>query len=113
MSENVKDEYHVHIDATYMPDDVYRFAKSLGFFDHHFSGHPDGYQHFEPDKHLTHKPRSKKEFRNVWSQIVKKIPGTQFIGYLEGEFIKSWVPILWQPYKDIIGRKQQRSLGDF
>ena len=89
--------YHIHIDATLMPDSLYKYVKEeLGFYDHHFIGHPQGYRYFAPKAHLTFKPQTAQEFSKVWKQLEERTKQTDFIGYLEGEWIRSDLQI---PYK--------------
>ncbi len=81
--------FHIHIDARSMPVSLDEFAlKEAGFIDTDFSGHPDGYQHFEPKRHLTLKLKTKDAFNKVWEQLEQKAnESSDFVGYLEGEFI--------------------------
>ena len=59
--------FHIHIDARNMPIELDKFAlNELRFFDTDFNGHPEGYQHFEPNRHLTLKLKTKVEFNDVW-----------------------------------------------
>lgn len=80
--------FHLHIDAQRMPPELSRFARQeLGFYDSNFSGHPEGYDHFEPQQHLTLKVKTRPEFDAAWERLESAARGTDFVGYLEGEFI--------------------------
>ena len=95
--------FHIHIDARYMSPDLSKIVKEeLGFYDHHFIGHPDGYEHFEPNAHLTRKIQTGKEFKQVWGELERLVEGIDFIGYLEGEYIPSDDPIPESPYDDSV-----------
>jgi len=80
--------FHIHVDAVQLPPDMeaYCFGK-LGMTSTDFSGHPEGFPHFEPQKHLTLKIRDGIRFRRTWSELEEFAKGTDFVGYLEGEFI--------------------------
>jgi hypothetical protein len=84
--------YHIHIDGMHLPEEMDRHARErFGFVRHNFIGHPDGYDHFEPNAHRTLKLKSKDktEFERVWNELSDVAVSTGFIGYLEGEFISS------------------------
>lgn len=94
--------FHIHIDAQQMPQELHRFAThTLGFTDTNFSGHPDGFVHFEPKQHLTLKISSRKEFEAAWRQIEKAADRPDFVGYLEGEYITTDEFIASRPYRDL------------
>ena len=94
--------FHIHIDATNLTYDLENFAiNQLGFVNTDFDGHPRGYLHFEPSKHLTLKVTSKKEFSQIWDTLEQKFDkSNEFVGYLEGEFIPSDEFIPYKPYQD-------------
>lgn len=95
--------FHIHIDASYMPPDLSKIVKGeLGFYDHHFIGHPDGYEHFEPNAHLTRKILTGKEFKQVWEELEGLVEGTDFGGYLEGEYIPTDDTIPESLYNDSV-----------
>jgi len=81
--------FHIHIDATHLPVKLEEFArKSLGFVNTDFSGHPEGFSHFEPDRHLTLKIETKPQFIETWNRLVSKADQcSDFVGYLEGEYV--------------------------
>ena len=93
--------FHLHVDATYMPEGLYRLLKEdFGFQDSDFSGHPDNYKHFEPNRHITLKFTDGKLFRRMCAQLeeaVKQFP--DFAGYFEGEYIREerLIPVI--PYQ--------------
>lgn len=94
--------FHIHIDAQSMPMELSRFAKEeLAFADTNFSGHPPGYVHFEPKQHLTLKVKTRREFDAVWSALEKKVSQTDFVGYLEGEYIPRDDFIPYKPHSDL------------
>ena len=80
--------FHIHIDAKVMTRPFYDVAiKTFNFYESNFNGHPEGYEHFEPENHLTLKLFSKDDFHSTWSKLVEETNKHQFIGYLEGEYI--------------------------
>ena len=67
---------------------VQKIIDELGFYRHDFSGHPDGYEHFEPVIHATKKLYSRDEFNTTWQRLIeisKDFP--KLAGYFEGEYI--------------------------
>lgn len=96
------DIFHIHIDAKHMDKKLYDFAiKELGFYDSDFNGHPQGYVHFEPDRHLTLKRKTKQEFFESWNRLEEFTTLENLKGYLEGEFIPIDEFIPFKEYKDI------------
>lgn len=95
--------FHIHIDAKNLPASLESFAiNELGFADTDFNGHPEGYQHFEPNRHLTLKVNSKSEFDEIWKKLENKShETTDFIGYLEGEFIPEDIFIPYKEFSDL------------
>src|SRR5688500_1733682 len=82
--------FHIHIDAQNMPAVLDEFSIKLGFENSDFNGHPKGYPHFEPKRHLTLKVRTKEEFNIIWKKLECKVNEcSDFKGYLEGEFVPS------------------------
>jgi hypothetical protein len=94
--------FHIHIDAKKMPSELDNFAiKTLGFYDTDFNGHPEGYQHFEPNRHLTLKVKTKEEFTEIWDVLEAKADACpDFVGYLEGEFIPEDEYIPFKEFED-------------
>lgn len=88
--------YHIHFDARVMPDSLQAYLESLGFRNDNFSGAPEGYRSFEPDSHMTRKTFDKDEFVDLWQDAEKRAEGSDFVGYMEGEFIA---------YDDLIDEK--------
>lgn len=82
--------FHLHIDATVMPEPLYNVLKDdMGFWDSEFSGHPEGFDHFEPNRHVTLKFTEGPKFRKACNNLeilVGQYP--DFVGYLEGEYIR-------------------------
>jgi hypothetical protein len=94
--------FHIHIDATHFPAKFEKFAREhLGFLDTDFSGHPDGYPHFEPNRHLTLKIATKQQFADTWAKLESKADEClDFVGYLEGEYIPEDEVIPYRPFQD-------------
>jgi hypothetical protein len=94
--------FHIHVDAQQLPADLRRFAlDELGFYDSNFSGHPEGFRHFEPRDHLTLKLRSRAAFEATWAKLEAAAERPDFVGYLEGEYIVSDEVLASRPYRDI------------
>jgi hypothetical protein len=94
--------FHIHIDAKNMDKELYDFAiKKLGFYDSNFNGHPEGYVHFEPDRHLTLKLETKQEFFDTWEKLENFTKSENIKGYIEGEYIPVDEFIPYTEYKDI------------
>lgn len=94
--------FHIHIDAKQMPRELEEYAISeLGFTITDFEGHPEGYEHFEPIRHLTLKLDTKELFEAAWSKLENKTNDLEFIGYLEGEYIPIDDFIPYKQYQDI------------
>ena len=78
--------FHIHIDAQSITKELHSYAKEeLGFQDTNFDGHSEGYDHFEPQKHLTLKLKTREEFNQVRTLLEKQADESEFVGYLEGE----------------------------
>jgi hypothetical protein len=82
--------FHIHIDAKVMPKELDEWAiKDLNFVPTDYDGHPEGYDHFEPIRHLTLKAESKEIFHDAWDKLAIKMKEyPDFIGYIEGEFLQ-------------------------
>ncbi len=94
--------FHIHIDALWMDKTLYDFAvNDLGFYDSDFNGHPEGFVHFEPQRHLTLKVDDKGRFEDSWGRIVDYTTTDNLKGYLEGEYIPIDNFIPYKEYKDI------------
>ena len=94
--------FHIHSDAKHISNELYRYAvNDLKFVDTDFDGHPEGYVHFEPEKHLTLKLKTKGEFQSTWEKLEKITDRSEFKGYLEGEFIPFDEYIPHKSYTDI------------
>ncbi len=98
----MENKFHIHIDATELPKSLEEFVrKELGFYEHGFNGHPLGYRHFEPNRHLTTKPRDKIEFERIWVDLEKNAATHGLIGYIEGEYIPFDDEISFKPYVEL------------
>lgn len=94
--------FHIHIDAQYMSKEFYeQVTQELKFYDSDFGGHPEGYSHFEPQRHLTLKVFNKEDFEAKWKRLVDLADLADFKGYLEGEYIPFDDFIPYKEYKDI------------
>ena len=95
--------FHIHVDATKMSASLAEQFLTLGVMDTPFNGHPEGYDHFEPNRHMTLKIDSGREFVGVWDKMVAMIAAypADFKGYLEGEHIPVDLELEYQPYKDV------------
>lgn len=93
--------FHLHIDATYMPEPLYQVLKGkFGFWDSEFSGHPQGYDHFEPNRHVTLKFTEGSLFRKTCTEVEGLVDQhSDFVGYLEGEYIREERFISDLPYQ--------------
>jgi hypothetical protein len=95
--------FHVHVDAQNMPQALDEWAiKELNFVPTDYDGHPDGYDHFEPQRHLTLKAPTKELFKTAWDKLADKLDEyPDFVGYIEGEFLPIDEYIEFKEYKDI------------
>src|SRR5476651_2162947 len=95
--------FHIHIDAQIMPQGLDEYAiKQLNFVPTDYDGHPDGYDHFEPQRHLTFKAQTKELFQKIWDKLKAKLTFyPDFIGYIEGEFLPIDEYIPYKEYQDI------------
>ena len=95
--------FHIHIDAQQMPKGLDDWAISeLKFKPTDYDGHPEGYDHFEPKRHLTLKASTKETFRTAWDSLeAKLLEFPDFVGYIEGEYLPIDEFIPFTPYKDI------------
>lgn len=95
--------FHIHIDAQKMPKALDEWAiKELDFVPTDYDGHPEGYDHFEPIRHLTLKVPTKEVFHATWDKLAAKLDEhPEFVGYIEGEFLPIDEYIEFNEYKDI------------
>lgn len=94
--------FHIHIDAQQMTKRLYDFAvNQLAFYDSDFNGHPEGYVHFEPKRHMTLKLENRDEFFLAWNELESFVDGDEFNGYIEGEYIPFDEFIPFREYKNI------------
>ncbi len=116
--------FHIHIDTQSDNKETFEFHSyardRLKFFNHEFSGHPDGYIHFEPTKHSSFKTKDKSEFDKVWQKLKEKTKDYSKIeGYLEGEYIPTDEKIIFTPMESFfkppfsIKRRVLSELEDF
>lgn len=93
--------FHIHIDANRINHELLNFAiKELKFYCSDFNGHPEGYVHFEPEKHLTLKLKTKEEFNSIWKRLESFSSAENLVGYLEGEYVPTDEYI---PYREYTG----------
>jgi hypothetical protein len=89
------------MDITSVPSGFEGHVKEhFGFWDAHFSGHPEGYRHFEPNRHLTLKLGTKEEFQRTYDKLKQRIESIGAVGYIEGELVISDVPIPFKAHND-------------
>jgi len=80
--------FHIHVDATELPSVMREYCiGKLGMSTTDFSGHPEGYRHFEPINHLTLKMKEGATFRRTWDALSRCAKESNFVGYLEGEYL--------------------------
>ncbi|PCI20916.1 hypothetical protein COB64_01525 [Candidatus Wolfebacteria bacterium] len=94
--------FHIHIDSTTTSEDLHKRAQGeLSFISHDFTGHPDGYEHFEPTAHSSLVLNTKEEFSLIWEQLrfMIEAEGKDFVGYIEGEYIPNDIFIPYKPIK--------------
>ncbi len=97
MKESTR-EYHIHIDGRVMPSALQEAARAIGFIEDTFTGHPDGYKHFEPIVHLTIKRNTREEFEEAFTGAEQLLENSAFIGYIEGEYFRPTIIIPERPY---------------
>ncbi len=113
--------YHIHLDTKMESPELHaRFQNELGFFAHHFEGHPEGRIHFEPTGHSSKRILTQDDFKKVWADafaIVEQESGV--IGYLEGEYIPTdlYIPQkpvtqFFKPHFSINRRTLSSALGE-
>ncbi|PCJ11805.1 MAG: hypothetical protein COB04_18620 [Gammaproteobacteria bacterium] len=115
------DIFHIHVDATSIEDGMYeKLITNYGFDATDFCGHPEGYSHFEPTRHLTLKLRDKEQYHQRWVQVKNFLKqSSTFKGYLEGEYIPADEPLSYAPYVKkavpffITRRKLDSGQGEF
>jgi hypothetical protein len=93
--------HHIHGDWQEISPEAIALCESLGLTKTNFSGHPEGWEHFEPILHQTLKIESGREFNRVWDKLVLGLtalgPG-HIRGYLEGERIPVDMTLPEKPY---------------
>jgi hypothetical protein len=81
--------FHIHVDATELPGELHTEFRALGLVDTDFCGHPQGYQHFEPNTHMTLKLPDYEAYQQAWTKLVEVATARDgFKGYLEGEHVR-------------------------
>ncbi|MDD5050271.1 MAG: hypothetical protein PHV93_00830 [Candidatus Pacebacteria bacterium] len=113
--------YHIHLDTDTRSKALHeKIQQELGFFAHHFTGHPAGYDHYEPTAHSSIKLFSKKDFEKKWQQCLEIVNADKkVIGYMEGEYIPtdeaipfSPVKKFFKPHWKIKGRRLDSTRGE-
>jgi hypothetical protein len=87
--------FHLHVDDArgLNPSAAERLISEFGFFEHHFSGHPEGYPHYEPTRHYTAKFDNGRDLRETYKRVCTFLAdpysdgSAAFHGYVEAEFI--------------------------
>lgn len=102
LEETQPNIFHIHIDALNISKKLYEYAtKKLNFYDSDFNGHPEGYMHFEPNRHLTLKIDTKEEFQEKWDVLLENTSTSDLKGYLEAEYIPTDEFIPYKEYIDL------------
>ena len=81
-------ELHIHVDATEISSELAQYLQTLGFWRSDFVEHGE-HEGYEPVHHLTVKPPTTSEFREIFDRVIDWIgcnPGC-LEGYIEGEVI--------------------------
>lgn len=112
--------FHIHIDTKTESPEIHEAVKQMGFYEHNFVGHPDGYVHFEPRKHSSIKLPDKIEFQKKWQDLqVLMRTDKNLKGYIEGEYIPTDLEIPQKevrqfelPQIRIVRRKLSTALGE-
>lgn len=95
--------FHIHVDATEIDPELSRWFIEQGVLDTPFTGHPEGYEHFEPNQHMTLKITDGQMFKEIWDRLVSNVKSYHgiFRGYLEGEWIPTDDALPETPYVDV------------
>src|SRR6185503_553173 len=97
--------FHVHVDAFEPLSGGFRRALESHSTARQtdFVGHPEGYHHFEPTEHFTFKLPSREQFNDTWVYLVEAASeASDFVGYLEGEYISTDEMIPFRPYNPAV-----------
>ena len=99
MPRNYQKLFHIHVDATELPNELYNRLRTLGMEDTMFAGAPEGYAHFEPNFGLTLRVLGKKiDFSAAWEKIITAVlEYPDFKGYVEGEHIAAEYAFEYKP----------------
>lgn len=84
-----KTVFHLHIDAQ-EPIGLglrQQLGDTHGMRAHDFSGHPDGYPHFEPADHLTRVFQTSVELHTAFAAVTALLGEADFTGYVEAEVV--------------------------
>ncbi|MCC6520842.1 hypothetical protein IT403_02590 [Candidatus Nomurabacteria bacterium] len=95
-----KSHYHIHFDGKVISPKLESWAiQEKGFWWDNFLT-SDGVRNYAPDRHLTFKPKTGREFKMLCNEIkdyLKSNPN-ELIGYLECEHIKNRQIIPWKEF---------------
>ncbi len=95
--------YHIHVDGKSISEKLYnRLISDFHFVNSDFSGSPEGYEAFYPERHLTLKLKGKDGFRWTWDNLLAIVSEEEFVGYLEGEFIPIDKKIEFKDYNNSV-----------
>lgn len=94
--------FHVHVDATVLPPELYASLRALGMEDTMFQGGPEGHPYFAPNYGLTLKVEGSKDtFDAAWLQVAELVSrNSSFKGYVEGELIAMQRAFEQRTYKE-------------
>lgn len=100
-SKHTRGIYHIHVDGRVVEPQLRQKFFDLGFVEKNFSGHPEGFQSFAPDFHVTLRLEARHQFDAAWQSLEAVVEQGEFVGYLEGEYIKCDDVIEERPYIDL------------
>ncbi len=93
--------FHLHIDETSGTPEFDAWCKSAGYHNTNFIGHPEGYEHYEPNRHRTLKFTERGVFDLMFDRTCAAAGELGMAGYIEGEFISRVTMIDDRAYADV------------
>jgi hypothetical protein len=99
-------DFHVHIDAETLSAGLTDYlVGELGFWNSDFSGHPPGFEHFEPVHHLTQKAVTGRDLKSLFDKVVVRAADAGAMkGYIEAEFVASDETLAPRPFDESVFR---------
>lgn len=96
-------EFHIHVDAARISHEFEEFLVELGFWRTDFEGGPEDGQTFEPANHLTLKPTTAEQFKDVFDRVMAFAEEHRpMVGYIEGEVVPLDRDIEARPFDDSV-----------